>query len=86
MIHGSRSRSLDPGLRRYTFLGGKADPLIFRGGQIRLFWCQNGALLWRADPSFKNSVTGSGSIAKYSKYSFLHPKNKSLKNIGKNDT
>ncbi len=50
--------------RRYTFLGGKADLLIFRVKWIRLFWCQNGALLWRADPSFRNSVTGSGSKAK----------------------
>ncbi len=49
--------------RRYTFLGEKADLLIFRGS---LFWRQNGALLWRADPSFKNSVTGSGSISKCS--------------------
>ncbi len=52
--------------RRYNFQGRKADPLIFRGRWIRLFWHQNGALLWRADPSFKNSVTGSDSIAKCS--------------------
>jgi hypothetical protein len=39
---------------------------IFKGSLIHLFWCQNGALLWREDPSFKNSVTGSGSIAKCS--------------------
>jgi len=52
--------------RRYTFLGGKAVLLIFRGRQIHLFWCQNGALLWRADLSFKNSVNGSGSIVKCS--------------------
>ncbi len=36
MIHGSGL--LDPGLRRYTFLGGKADLLIFRGRQICLFF------------------------------------------------
>ncbi len=41
-------------------------PLIFRGRQIHLFWHPNGALLWRVDPNFKNSVTGSGSIAKCS--------------------
>jgi len=43
MIHGSGSGLLDLGLRRYTFLGGKADPLIFRGRQIHIFlvpkWC-----------------------------------------------
>jgi hypothetical protein len=37
MIHGSGSGLLDRGLRRYTFLGGKADLLIFRGKQICLF-------------------------------------------------
>jgi hypothetical protein len=36
MIHGSGSGLLDLGLRRYAFLGGMADPLIFRGRQIRL--------------------------------------------------
>jgi hypothetical protein len=35
MIHGSGY--LGTGLRRYTFLGGKVDLLIFRGKQIRLF-------------------------------------------------
>jgi hypothetical protein len=60
-------------LRRYTFLEGKADPpismpkwrLAGEGGSAN-FWCQNGALLWRADPSFRNSVTGSGCLAKCS--------------------
>jgi len=66
MIHGSESGSLDPVLRRYTFLGGKVDLLIFRARQTCLFWCQNGALLWRVDLSFRNSVTGSGIITKCS--------------------
>ncbi len=73
MIHGSGSGLLDPVLRRYTFLEGKVDPLISmpkwclagEGGSA-YFWCQNGALLWRADPSYRHSVTGSGSIAKCS--------------------
>jgi hypothetical protein len=66
MIHGSGSWSLDPVLRIYTFLGGQADPLISYEGRSAYFGAQNGALLWRADPSFENSVTGSGSIAKCS--------------------
>jgi hypothetical protein len=73
MIHGSGSGLLDLVLRRYTFLEGKVDPLIslpksrLAGeGRSAYFGCQNGALLWRADPSFRNSVTGSGSIAKCS--------------------
>ncbi len=37
MMHGSESGLLDPGLRRHTFMGGKVDPLIFRGSLIRLF-------------------------------------------------
>jgi hypothetical protein len=62
-VTGSRFEKIQ---RRYTFLVGKADPLIFRGRQICSFWRQNGASLWRADLSFKNSVTGSRSIAKCS--------------------
>jgi hypothetical protein len=63
MIHAPRSGLLDLSLRRYTFLGGKVDPLIFRVRQIHIFLCQNGTLLWKVDPSFRNSVTGSGNIA-----------------------
>jgi hypothetical protein len=37
MVHGSGSGLLDLGLRRYTFLGGKVDLLIFRVRQICLF-------------------------------------------------
>jgi hypothetical protein len=52
MIHGSGSGLLDPVLRRYTFLEGKADLLISmpkwrlagEGGSA-YFWRQNGALL-----------------------------------------
>jgi hypothetical protein len=71
IIHGSGSGLLDPVLRRYTFLEGKVGLLISMPkwrlageGRSAYFWCQNGALLWRADPSFRNTVTGFGNIAK----------------------
>ncbi len=44
------------------------DTLFWEERQICLFWHQNGTLLWRADLSFKNSVTGSGSISKCSNF------------------
>jgi hypothetical protein len=73
MMHGSGSGLLDPVLRRYTFFEGKVDPLISMpkwhlagDGGSAFFWHQNGALLWRADLNIRNSVTGSGSIAKCS--------------------
>ncbi len=46
-----------------NFLGGKADLLILRGKWIHLLLVP---YLWRADPSFRNSITGSGSRAKCS--------------------
>ncbi len=58
MIHGSGSGLLDPVLRRYT--------LFWKERRMCLFQCQSGTLLWRADTSFRNSVTGSVSIAKCS--------------------
>jgi hypothetical protein len=86
MIHGSGSGLLDPDLERYIILAQK-----WWGGWNRLFsvpkwclavegrsayfWCQNGALLWRADPSLGNSFTGSGNITECSKYptGYLEP-------------
>ncbi len=49
----------------------KADPLIFGAKMV--------SYLWRADPSFRNSVTGSGSIAKCS--SIQQDSKKSLENL-----
>jgi hypothetical protein len=73
MIHESGSGLLDLVLRRYTFLEGKVDLLISMPkwrlageGRSTYFCCQNGTLLWKVDPSFRNSVTGSGSVAKCS--------------------
>jgi hypothetical protein len=43
---------------RSTYSQRKADPLIFGTKMV--------PYLWRADPSFRNSVTGSGSRAKCS--------------------
>ncbi len=68
MIHGSGPGLLDPGLRTYTFLGGKADPLIFRGSQICFLGAKIAPCLWRADLSFRSSVTVYGNIAKVLKY------------------
>ncbi len=48
---------------KIDFLGGKADLHILRGKRICLFLA---TCLWRADLSFKNAVTGSGSRAKCS--------------------
>ncbi len=50
MIHGSGSGLLDPGLGRYILLVPKWRPAV--KGRSAYFWRQNGALLWRADPSF----------------------------------
>ncbi len=72
-MHGSGSGLLDLVLRRHTFMEVKEDPLISmpkwhltEEGRSAYFWHQNGALLWRADPSFRTSVTVFGSIAKCS--------------------
>jgi hypothetical protein len=69
MIHRSGSGywiQFEKGFRSYTFLGGKADHLFLEESGSAYFWCQNGAFLWMADLSFRNSVTGCGSRAKYS--------------------
>jgi hypothetical protein len=52
MIHGSASGTLDLGLRRYTFLGGKTDLLIFRGRQIHLFLAPKWCLAVEGGPEF----------------------------------
>ena len=39
------------------------DLLVQKGKRIHLFWCQNVPCLWRANPSFRSSVIGSGNIA-----------------------
>ncbi len=44
------------------------DPLVKREGGSASFCTKVAPCLWRADPSFMNSVTGSGYVAKYSSY------------------
>ncbi len=57
-MHRSRSGLLDPVLEN-TLSKYKRGGAALKVKQISLFWCQNGTLLERADPNFKNSVTGS---------------------------
>ncbi len=51
---------------KIDFLEGNSALLILRGKQIHFFGAKMAPCLWKADPSFRNSVTGSGSRAKCS--------------------
>ncbi len=54
MIHGTRSGLLDLGLGRYIILLPKWHLAV--EGRSGYFWCQNGALLWRADLSLEKLI------------------------------
>ncbi len=67
ILHGSRSGLLDLGLREYSIKMKGVDLLLQKGKRICLFWHKKMvSCLWRADPSFMNSVTGSSNVEKCS--------------------
>jgi hypothetical protein len=66
ILHRSGSVLLDPGLRRYSIKMTGVDPLVQKEKQICFFGAKMAPCLWRADPSFMNSVAGSGNKAKCS--------------------